>query len=182
MFEIAELFRNELRKTSNEELIKLAELSNMQQYLDLSIYKEKGITEYPKKEVMVALIVELGELMNEFPTKFKYWKDTAKDNYQKGLVEYVDCLHFALSLTNYMTSEDIESYTDEKYIESITYSNITNRKYDLSDILVQIIDIEELCLPYLMMLGKKLGFSWDEIYKTYIEKNRINCERLNSGY
>ena len=62
------------------------------------------------------------------------------------------------------------------------YSNITNRKYDLSDILVQIIDIEELCLPYLMMLGKKLGFSWDEIYKTYIEKNRINYERLNSGY
>ena len=112
MFEIAELFRNELRKTSNEELIKLAELSNMQQYLDLSIYKEKGITEYPKKEVMVALIVELGELMNEFPTKFKYWKDTAKDNYQKGLVEYVDCLHFALSLTNYMTSEDIEKFSN----------------------------------------------------------------------
>lgn len=173
MFEIAEIFRNELRKTSNEELIKLAELSYMQQCLDLSIYKEKGITEYPQNEVMVALIVELGELMNEFPTKFKYWKDTAKDNYQKGLVEYVDCLHFALSLTNYIVCEDLDFYTSKLYIDSINYSKKINRYLELSDILVKITDID-FCLSYLMMLGKKLGFSWDEIYKTYIEKNKIN--------
>lgn len=181
MFEIAELFRNELRKTSNEELIKLAELSNMQQYLDLSIYKEKGITEYPKKEVMVALIVELGELMNEFPTKFKYWKDTAKDNYQKGLVEYVDCLHFALSLTNYIVCEDLDFYTSKSYIKNIAYSKKINRCLDLSGILAKIIDID-FCLPYLMTLGKELGFTWDEIYRAYIEKNEINYKRLNSGY
>ena len=181
MFEIAEIFRNELRKTSNEELIKLAELSYMQQCLDLSIYKEKGITEYPQNEVMVALIVELGELMNEFPTKFKYWKDTAKDNYQKGLVEYVDCLHFALSLTNYIVCEDLDFYTSKLYIDSINYSKKINRYLELSDILVKIIDID-FCLSYLMMLGKELGFSWDEIYKTYIEKNKINYERLSSGY
>lgn len=181
MFEIAEIFRNELRKTSNEELIKLAELSYMQQCLDLSIYKEKGITEYPQNEVMVALIVELGELMNEFPTKFKYWKDTAKDNYQKGLVEYVDCLHFALSLTNYIVCEDLDFYTSKLYIDSINYSKKINRYLELSDILVKITDID-FCLSYLMMLGKELGFSWDEIYKTYIEKNKINYERLSSGY
>lgn len=181
MFEIAEIFRNELRKTSNEELIKLAELSYMQQCLDLSIYKEKGITEYPQNEVMVALIVELGELMNEFPTKFKYWKDTAKDNYQKGLVEYVDCLHFALSLTNYIVCEDLDFYTSKLYIDSINYSKKINRYLELSDILVKITDID-FCLSYLMMLGKELGFSWYEIYKTYIEKNKINYERLSSGY
>ena len=44
---------------------------------------------------------ELGELMNELPTYFKYWKKTSADNKEKALEEYVDCLHFAVSLLNY---------------------------------------------------------------------------------
>lgn len=36
--------------------------------------------EYPLGKINIALFVELGELMNELPTYFKYWKKTSVDN------------------------------------------------------------------------------------------------------
>ena len=79
------------------------ELLEMQRVLDENIMKEHGLVydEHIANNIGVALIVEVGELMNEFPTKFKHWKNTAVDNREKGLVEFVDCLHFILSLFNY---------------------------------------------------------------------------------
>lgn len=151
MMKGAEKFRKELRETKDQELTELAELLEMQQKLDESILKEKGITEYPVDEIETALIVELGELMNEFPTKFKYWKSTAVDNRKKGLEEYVDCLHFALSIANYLFG-----LTEGKKIYHY--------------------------LVYLFELGYILGFTWNEIYKAYKDKNKVNYERLQNGY
>lgn len=63
-------------------LEQLKELLEMQRVLDEAILKEHGNI-YNKKiadQMKIALFVELGELMNEMPTKFKHWKKTAKDN------------------------------------------------------------------------------------------------------
>lgn len=61
-------------------LEQLKELLEMQKTLDESILKEHGnvYDEEIAEKMKVALFVELGELMNEFPTKFKHWKKTAK--------------------------------------------------------------------------------------------------------
>ena len=82
-------------------LDQLKELLEMQRVLDESIFKEHGITEYPLENMKLALFDELGELLHEFPTKYKHWKKSAVDNREKGLEEYVDVLHFMLSLCNY---------------------------------------------------------------------------------
>ena len=84
-------------------LEQLKELLEMQRVLDEAILKEH-VNIYDEKiadQMKIALFVELGELMNEMPTKFKHWKKTAKDNREKALVEYVDALHFQMSLFNY---------------------------------------------------------------------------------
>lgn len=163
-------------------LEQLKELLEMQRVLDEAILKEHGNI-YDEKiadQMKIALFVELGELMNEMPTKFKHWKKTAKDNREKALVEYVDCLHFALSLTNH-------SKTQGKFDDCYeSYSDLVHLNY--SWILTCIIwecEEESNCnqiLGHLFILGNKLGFTWSEIYEAYKAKNAVNYERLKNGY
>lgn len=185
MFKNAEKVAKKLAKEKNEELRDLGELLLMQQQLDLSIYKEKGIKKYPLEEVQIALIVEIGEMMNEAPSLFKYWKDTAVDDRVKALEEYVDCLHFALSLLNYRIDIDIDP--DSFFIHKkrrFCYSEHVGNDNSLPDVIADIIDPHWIgdCLYSLFDLGNYLGFTWDEIYTGYKKKNEINYKRLNSGY
>lgn len=164
-------------------LEQLKELLEMQRVLDEAILKKHGnvYDEKIAEQMKIALFVELGELMNEVPTKFKHWKKTAKDNREAALVEYVDALHFALSLTNHSRAKGefddcYESYNDLVHLDYswILYS-IMNECFDETSNL-------DMILGYLFILGNKLGFTWDEIYKTYKDKNAINYEHLKSGY
>lgn len=161
----------------------LHELLEMQRVLDEAILKEHGnvYDEKIAEQMKIALFVELGELMNEMPTKFKHWKKTAKDNREAALVEYVDALHFALSLTNHTVQR---GKYDDDYEE---YSDLVHLDY--SWILYSI--MHECCSPdanlkmilgHLFILGNKLGFTWDEVYQVYKAKNQVNYERLANGY
>ncbi len=164
-------------------LDQLEELLEMQSVLDEAILKEHGnvYDEKIAEQMKIALFVELGELMNEMPTKFKHWKRTAKDNKEAALVEYVDALHFALSLTNHSKAQGkfddwYECYSDLVHLDYswIMYS-IMNECFDETSNL-------NMILGHLFILGNKLGFTWDEIYKAYKDKNAINYERLKNGY
>ena len=154
----------------------LHELLEMQKALDESILKEHGnvYDEEIAEKMKVALFVELGELMNEFPTKFKNWKKTAKDDREKGLVEYVDALHFALSLFNHYQCNlfdlrEYEQYHTNCNLSMLLIGCVDNCRYDD-------------CLMYLFDIGNNLGFTWEEIYKAYKAKNQVNYERLANGY
>ena len=84
-------------------LDQLKELLEMQRVLDDAILTEHGeiYNEEIAENMKIALFVELGEMMNELETLFKHWKKKPKYNREKALVEYVDALHFALSLFNH---------------------------------------------------------------------------------
>ena len=161
-------------------LDQLKELLEMQRVLDENIFKTHGITEYPLENMKLALFDELGELLHEFPTKYKHWKKTAVDNSENGLEEYVDCLHFALSLANHLGVWLCESFEyedcklDEKYF-SLYFHLVT---------LCDEVGLEHggPILKRLFRLGNYFGFTWDEIYSTYKKKNAVNYERLKNGY
>ena len=160
----------------------LKELLEMQKVLDQSIFDKKGITEYPEENMKIALFVELGELMNELPTLFKHWKSSAEDNREKALVEYVDCLHFCLSLTNNKIKFDkkwMELKVNEYTYES--YWTLMLSELSISNLMMSIVKFDGE-LQSLFALGIKLGFTWDEIYKSYKDKNEINYKRLASNY
>ena len=185
MFERAGELQKIFREQNEKELQQLAELMEMQQALDMAIMKEREITVYPEDNIEIALFTELGELMNEFPTIFKYWKTTAKDDREKGLIEYVDCIHFAISLLNYKADNAIKALLSQQ-LETYDYSYELDSDYSTFDIhyLLQEITTEnaEIKICHLFDLGKILGFTWDEIYNAYIDKNKVNYERLRGGY
>lgn len=158
-------------------LEQLKELLEMQRVLDDAILKEHGNV-YDKKiaeQMKIALFVELGELMNELPSYFKHWKKTAKDNREKALIEYVDALHFVLSLFNYrrcVVSEKIHDY------HNVLYTSRTIRECLENIVLLD----DSYKLTVLFELGNLLDFTWEEIYKAYKDKNAVNYERLRNNY
>ncbi len=52
---------------------------------------------------------------------------------------------------------------------------------DLNDF-INNVSIENDKLQYLLDLTERLGFKFDEIYQEYLNKNKINYERLKNGY
>lgn len=185
MFECAEELRSILRSSGDKQLTELAELLAMQEELDRAILKEQGIASYPKENIQMALFVELAEMLNELPTLFKYWKKKAKDNREKALVEYVDALHFAMSLTNEDADEIVisgETLGEIQY--KFTYGGkwTTRNKVSLIRMCIRFMEQSPWKVGYLFKIGLLLDFTWDEIYKAYKGKNTVNYQRLKEGY
>ncbi len=150
----------------------LKELLEMQKEFDKAVLKKYGIEIYPYEEMRIALGVELGELMQEFPSKFKFWKKSAIDNRKKGLEEYVDCLSFKLSIYNYKQGnlKGIDCNYNHYKLDGLT----------LYDAMKYTLELDSLNTFF--ELGHKLGFTWEEIYVAYKKKHQIKYERLKNGY
>src|SRR5699024_5425058 len=131
-------------------------------------------------EKFLALLVELGELANETRC-FKFWSTKGKSDRAVILEEYVDNIHFVLSIgleKGYVFSEIDSSITYLQEREEF------NHLYSICLALYQKQSEEnyvELFKEYLR-LGKLLGFSEEEIMKAYHEKNEVNYERQQTGY
>ncbi|WP_121615239.1 dUTP diphosphatase [Virgibacillus halodenitrificans] len=182
----------------------LQKLFQIQKQLDDRIVKEHGLEgqDLLDKKIL-ALQVELGELANE-QRSWKFWshdqRTKGQDNYleyrpvdQGGnhwvnrnplLEEYVDCLHFILSVglelqipdewvVNNIAKELTEKEMDieRQFIAFNQYLKINIDPHDWFDILGLFIG-----------LGEMLGFTWEQIEQAYLDKNKINHERQANGY
>lgn len=116
----------------------LTKLFEMQKVLDERINKEKGLEGQdllPQK--ILALLVELGELANEW-RGFKFWSkrqfptnlevhsiDKEGNVYYRNtlLEEYVDCLHFLLSIGLELSVNTNHIFKAETYHETVTQFN-----------------------------------------------------------
>jgi len=129
---------------------------------------------------VLALEVELGELANETRC-FKFW--SLKDASPKHMVleEYVDCLHFILSIglesgldgDDFVVkdnSKDLIEQFQEMFQKSATFNKDRTKENYIN------------LFNTFLSLGKKLGFTWDEIQKAYLMKNEINHQRQDEGY
>ena len=129
----------------------------------------------------IPLFVELGELLNEFPTKFKYWRQSAKDNRDNGLEEFADCLNIIFGMMSFSDLKSIKMNLDimtEIFIKDNNdiYYNI----YSIIDISYKRNPISQFY--NLIAIGYKLGFTWEEIYKASKNKIKIINERLDNEY
>ena len=96
------------------------------------------------------------------------------------LEEYIDTLHFALSIANDF------GYHSHKYIEQ----DKTDLNQLILDItytayMVQSIKIEHyinLLVNLVIQLGYELGFAEEEVIAAYFEKNEVNHARQENGY
>lgn len=161
--------------------MKISELFHIQKQLDDKILKEHGLTECNLlQSKTLALLVELGELANETRC-FKYWSKKGPSSKEIVLEEYVDCLHFILSIglhegyTNVVPQQKGSELEKTALFLDIYYK--TNQLQENSSV-YKYIELFEAFLA----LGEKLGFSWEEIYIAYLSKNEVNHQRQANGY
>lgn len=159
----------------------LQKLFQMQNALDKRIETEHHLEEMPLlRKKILSLQVELGELANETRC-FKFWSTKEPSSNDVIIEEYVDCLHFILSIGL------------EKKFKDITLS-IKNNNCELSEQFLNLyLNISDFIIcssieNYLdifqdfLSLGQNLGFDEKDIENAYLYKNNINHERQDNGY
>lgn len=171
----------------------LKKLFEMQTKLDVHILLEKGLVGHDLiQKKILAFQVELGELSNELPEVFKYWSNK-KNDYEKALKEYVDGLHFILSIGLVMELDDRPNsliYTIEMKPDNLVlmFQEVFSHASDLFWACYHEEDPEseemsfKSLLSNFIQLGEMLGFTWAQIEAAYYAKNKINHVRQAEGY
>lgn len=105
------------------------------------------------------------------------------------LEEYVDCLHFILSIGNELGIENIVAI--EQWLKFESYENrkvqfVFGKLYlEVSLMLDDTKSVAEYypyAFQWFLELGWLLGFTWEQIERAYYEKNKTNFERQEQGY
>lgn len=157
-------------------MINYNKLSSIQAELDNHIGLEKQLkTSDYTLEKTVALSVELGELLNETPSLFKYWSIKPNQR-EKALTEFIDGLHFLLSLAN---DYKIENYEYTKPYDC-DIRKLVLGIFNMISHLPATKNIKGL-LDHYLLLGEKLNFTAEDIESAYLDKNNINHARAESG-
>ena len=192
----------------------LLKLFEMQAALDTHIeHEHPNVADRLEKKIL-ALLVELGELAQNW-RGFKFWSNDQEprvhvkndcnscgglgfeeiiefeceeckgygftEYYNPLLEEYVDCLHFALSIGldidfNINTDFNIVSYGNtlrafnETFLAVSSFYEGPNRS------------MYRFLVKELLNLGTHLGFTQEQIEQAYIKKNEVNHQRQLSGY
>lgn len=167
----------------------LAKLYEAQAKLDADIIEKKhlqGRNLLPNK--ILALNVELGELAQEVQGEWKYWKEHTTRDDERVLDEFVDCLHFALSIG--LEDEDINVNEVPALVYADDIGGIVGL---LNDLFVYVskygtsrgsstVEYYAELMCALLFLGHMLGFTDDQIEAQYFNKNAVNHERQVKGY
>ncbi len=159
------------------------ELFQLQKELDERILKEHELhNENLMDRKIMALLVELGELANETRC-FKFWSKKPPADRDVILEEYVDGIHFILSLgldlnvVNKLNlgigNQQIFGLVDQFHV---VYKSINELRENQ-----QLQQYQKVFNEYLI-LGDLLGFSWKDIKEAYISKNEVNHQRQDQGY
>lgn len=170
--------------TSKEyDLIK--EMLDMQEKLDEAIMKEYGLTEIDEENLRMAILDEVGELTHELKANWCWWKKTqAPVDKQKVLGELVDIWHFVLSYQNHFNfgEEARLSYLNEEELSNGMLKRLRTKKSNLSKVLTRLVIFESSIIPVLIAITEYIGFTIQQVYEAYCEKNKINYQRLKEGY
>ena len=189
----------------------LQKMFEMQKALDERIIKEKGLEGQDLlPNLILALQVELAECANEW-RGFKHWSNDREPRtkhpletspngaFRKGgnplLEEYVDCLHFILSIGNRIGYSDkntkkLEGGTLRSNLDVADQVGVFSDVFEAIAMVNEDISLSRLGpkASYAILfrrfnsLGKMLGFTPDQIEAAYMEKNAVNHQRQQEGY
>jgi dimeric dUTPase (all-alpha-NTP-PPase superfamily) len=157
-------------------------LFEMQRELDSYIEKEHGLEEADLfNEKVLALLVEVGELANETRC-FKFWSKKPSSEKKVILEEFVDGVHFILSLGINIGIKHFELREASYHEEDVTkqFIEIFNSIHDLK-VKRSVTEYDQLVHQY-FYLGELLGFSHEDVVQAYKEKNEVNYKRQQEGY
>jgi dimeric dUTPase (all-alpha-NTP-PPase superfamily) len=163
--------------------MQLEKLFEMQKALDQHIEEKHDLQEedlFNRK--VLALLVELGELANETRC-FKFWSIKPSSVKSVVLEEFVDGIHFILSLgiecgfqkLQYsLLTEPSDLTLSEQFL--LIYEKVNEFKNSKSND-----DFINLLESYLQ-LGALLGITFEEMEEAYFAKNEVNYQRQQNSY
>lgn len=167
----------------------IVHIMDLQRKFDAKVLEEKGLTNPHVQERVLALLVELGEMSNEW-RRFKFWSEDREPRKEKLLEEYVDGVHFVFSVGNalHVNLSQIFTPTGNYGVED-DYQSVRNQICALYAMISQyavrmelpLYSWEAIISEYLH-LGTKLGFTLGEIHEAYMRKHETNHQRLETGY
>ncbi|WP_419023102.1 dUTP diphosphatase [Holdemanella sp.] len=170
-------------KSKEFELIK--EMLQMQAKLDEQIMKEYGLTEINKENLRMAILDEVGELTHELKGSWCWWKKTqAPVDNDKVLGELVDIWHFVLSYQNHFNhgEKTLLGYSYDKEIADDFLENLIAKKYMLPIALSVLVRNKDSIIMVLVAITEYIGFTIEQVYEAYCDKNKVNYQRLKEGY
>ncbi|WP_444683995.1 dUTP diphosphatase [Alkalicoccus luteus] len=161
-------------------------LFKRQQELDSYIEEKRQVKpEDVFEEKLLAFSVEAGELANEVRS-FKFWSSRGPSDDRVILEEYVDGLHFLLSIGNTLALSpevdevDLGQEKADKKEQTAAFLELFAA--------VSLLRIEPsaetygaLFSAYLNLAGQ-LGYSWEDVTLAYQAKNEENYSRQENGY
>ncbi|WP_057911828.1 dUTP diphosphatase [Peribacillus muralis] len=160
----------------------IVKLLDMQAALDEHIQAKHDLgAENLVERKILALLVELGELANETRC-FKFWSLKGPAEKETVLAEYVDGIHFILSLgIDLGFVPEIQAVRKKQETDLTTqfiaiYGYISEFRIVLNEAAFQKVFREYL------YLGEMLGFSAVDVEQAYVSKNEVNYERQKQGY
>jgi len=161
--------------------MQLSKLFNMQRELDLFIQNNREKKTDVFQEKGLALLIELAELANETRC-FKFWSTKGPSDDAVILEEYVDSIHFLLSLgiekdlhtlTNWPEGE-VEGELTQLFLETTAAIHFFLNELSMTA-------YEDVWIHY-GAIAKKLGFTNEDIIGAYLAKNEENYNRQKTGY
>lgn len=159
----------------------LQKLFKMQEELDRFIQSNQGINEDVFRKKGLALLIELAELANETRC-FKFWSQKGPSERNVILEEYVDSIHFLLSLGIEKNLNMLEEWPERVGENDLTELFIGTQR-EILDFLedYSMTNYQDLWSWY-GAIAEELGFSYEDIFDAYLAKNQTNYDRQNDGY
>lgn len=154
----------------------------MQKELDSFIEQKRAIEEDVFDRKVIALLVELGELANE-TRSFKFWSDKGPSEKAIIIEEYVDSIHFLLSIgIEKKLTDSLEEWpsglvtTDLNQAFLITYQAIIEFQQAINST-----SYNRIWEGY-AEIARLLDFTTQEVVAAYHAKNEVNYTRQHTGY
>ena len=153
--------------------------------LDKAIMKEYGLTKIDGEKLNLATLDEIGELNHELKANWCWWKKTQQPvDRGKVLGELVDVYHFVLSYHNHFMWGVDGLGSNRCMVRDVAqcYESLKTGESKYADYLCDVVNYPFNKIHRLIAITEHLGFTVEQVYEAYCDKNKVNYQRLKEGY
>lgn len=163
----------------------LETIINLQKELDARIVTTKMLNQKANQDILkakfLALLVEISEFANE-QRCFKYWSSKPASSKEILLEEYIDGFHFIISI-----AINLNLNLAKLKFKQLSYQNLNLAFLELFDLTLKLEQARDLVainqwFNCYYCIGKMCNFSADDIFNSYLAKNKINHLRQEQNY
>ncbi|HSJ37508.1 MAG TPA: dUTP diphosphatase [Planococcus sp. (in: firmicutes)] len=159
----------------------LNKLFTMQEELDRFIQTNNELNEDLFEKKGLALIVELAELANE-TRAFKFWSSKGPSDREVILEEYVDSIHFLLSLGIDRDLKMLAEWPEPLADKDLTALFLKTNRSILEFLEEHSMSTYQTVWSCYGRIAEMLGFTYEDVMEAYVAKNQKNYDRQRNGY